>query len=145
MGLILRSLGHGTNMSNSAANKLVKIFILEAPGKLQEAPGKPWEAPGGSERLQETPEGSREALGGSRDAPGGSWREVPGAAATPEVARREHDVSAAGALTRSRAPRGDNIKRTSITTDQRLEDLTRLGPEARRICFPFSSEGSFAC
>ena len=36
-------------------------------------------------------------------------------------------------LTRSRGPRGDNIKRTSITTDQHLEDLTRRGPVARRI------------
>ena len=51
----------------------------------------------------------------------------------PRRPTREHGAASAPALTRSRAPQGDNIKRTSITTDQRLQDLTRLGPEARRI------------
>ena len=49
--------------------------------------------------------------------------------------RRRRGAGATPALTRSQGPQGDNIKRTSITTDQHLQDLTRLGPEAQRILF----------
>ena len=62
-------------------------------------------------------------------------RRVRGAGAAR--ARRGRDAGAALALTRSRGPRGDNITRTSITTDQHLEDLRRRGPVARRIFHDF--------
>ena len=114
-------------------------MILEDPGKLQEAPGKLQEAPGGCRRLQEAPESSREASGSCREALG-RLQEAPGEGSQgPRRPTVEHD---AGADAVPGSP-GRHIKRTSITTDQQLEDLTRRGPMARRILCPQITEKQY--
>ena len=105
----------------------------EAPGGSGGSQDIILEAPGGFRRLQETPESSREALESCRDALG-RIQEAPGERS--QGPRRPTRQSGGSADAVPGSP-GRHIKRTSITTDQHLEDLTRRGPMARRILNTF--------
>ena len=86
----------------------------EALGGSGEAQGKLWEVPGGSRRLQ----------GGFGKLQGRLWGGSRGPRRTTNGPRRERG---AGADAVPGSP-GRQYQKTSIQTDQQIEDLTRLGP-----------------